>query len=804
MTKTPTAPQATIAAPASAASAAFVLPSPWFFCLWIVTAGALAKLGLALSLLVDDDSATGFFWAPLGILSELLLGLLPVAVSAVVGSRGWRGVVAALLSLVVVVIDVAWQSVSLVSWLVSRTGIRWERMRGDEGVTFADAHLVDNIDRYPGYAYAVIALVVGALVARALAHRLPAPLTRGWLVVAAVALGATCLDGAVLRPFNHGVGAQPLVYLGETWLQSLSPPTPLVLQTKIPVPTTTAALDRLLLGRRPQPAVPPRPPEHARNVIVFFAEGIAREHTSLGGSAATPHLARRAQQGGLELTHHYSPFHKSIAAIFSMACSDWPPPSSKSITEIRPRIDCGEFSEVMAQNDVHTGLFHGGDFGFYDKLALLGLRGYEVQRDRQALLKPGDWQNKWGIDDRVVVDATLSWIDSLPKDERFAAWIIPITAHYPYGFPPDHERAFPGFAGRSRYLSAVHFVDEAFERLMTGLEQRGLADDTLVIFTGDHGETIGEHPRKSPGRRLVYEPSVRVPLLMLAPKLFPTPQHSDRNSAHVDLLPTILDLMGLPADARHRGRSVFVDAPPRRVLLGGANGEKFIGFVDGDQKLILNRTAGQVEFYDLAKDPEELDDVHAALDPAELDKLLAELSALAEGQERHLRKAPSLPTLDVERSVYDQASVQLRRGDQLTACQRGPQGWTCGSDAAAGPRLVVAPPAKRQAQSRRYCAAFAPPPGAVIEMSLREAAVLPLLARVRVTALDEPGADLSAGGTGESTIGVAVDDGPFSSRSLKGKGDKRISHKTPSSSWTLRIEGGPPLCVTFSDQGWRP
>lgn len=786
---------------------------PGFFFAWVVFAGALAKVALGTSLLYDDDSAMGFVWAPLGIVLEMVPGLVPVALYALLGTAGRRGLLAGLLSVIVVVVDVCWQSVSLVSWLVSRTGLRWERVRGDEGVTFADAHLVANIDRIPGYAYGVVAFVVGAWLSRLVAARVQ-PSARLWLVVAVVAVSGTVLDSTVLRPFNHGVGAQPLVYLGESWLQSLLPPQPLQLQTTVPEPKTREDMDLLLRARQPQAPIPPRPLEHARNVIVFFAEGIAREHTALGGSAATPNLARRAAAAGLELRRHYSPYHKSIAAIFAMACSDWPPPSSKSITEIRPRIDCGEFSQVMASNKVHSGLFHGGDFGFYDKLALLGMRAYEIQRDRQALQKTGDWDNRWGIDDRIVVDATLSWIDSLPREmvgvdaalqpERFAAWIIPITAHYPHDFPPDHETAFPGFAGRSRYLSAVHFLDAVFERLMKGLEERGLADDTLVIFTGDHGETIGEHPRKTSGRRLMYEPSVHVPLMVLAPKLFPRPTHSDRISAHVDLLPTILDLMGLPADARHRGHSIFADLPPRRVLLGASNGSQFIGFVDGDQKLIVNRTAGLVEVYDLKNDPEELNDIHETMDPAELDRLLAELVAMAQGQERHLRTAPSFASIDVEQDVYDQATVRLLRGpdllhsnalpDSVTPCTRTEQGFTCGTD-----DIVVAPPVKRLAQKNRRCASFAPPTGAVIEMTLQQARVLPLLARVRLAALN---AGVSA--TEVSTFGVSIDAAPFVSRELRSSYDKRISFKMPSTSFSLRVSGGPPLCVTFSDKGWRP
>ena len=115
------------------------------------------------------------------------------------------------------------------------------------------------------------------------------------------------------------------------------------------------------------------------------------------------------------------------------------------------RIDCGELSEVMRERNVLPGLFHSGQFNFYNKLALLGRRGDAIELDAEEIGKKSTRQkHEWGIDDRAMVESTLEWVDTLKKGDRFTALMIPITAHYPYWVPRDFKRPFKGSSRRDR------------------------------------------------------------------------------------------------------------------------------------------------------------------------------------------------------------------------------------------------------------------------------------------------------------------------------------------------------------------
>src|SRR3546814_20469126 len=85
----------------------------------------------------------------------------------------------------------------------------------------------------------------------------------------------------------------------------------------------------------------------------------------------------------------------------------------------------------------------------------------------------------------------------------------------------------------------ISYVDYLMGRLLAALHRAGLADDTIIVFTGDHGEMLGE--RGMWYKMTFYEWSARIPLIIHAPRLF-GPRRVHRNVSLVDLLPTLLDL----------------------------------------------------------------------------------------------------------------------------------------------------------------------------------------------------------------------------------------------------------------------
>lgn len=98
---------------------------------------------------------------------------------------------------------------------------------------------------------------------------------------------------------------------------------------------------------------------------------------------------------------------------------------------------------------------------------------------------------------------------------------------------------------RRGYYAQTTSLDECFGRLMSALQQLGLAEDTIVVFTSDHGEMFGAHGRRA--KNIFYEEACRIPFLMRWPGRIPAGSRSDACLATVDLLPTLCSLMGLEA-----------------------------------------------------------------------------------------------------------------------------------------------------------------------------------------------------------------------------------------------------------------
>jgi phosphoglycerol transferase MdoB-like AlkP superfamily enzyme len=771
---------------------------------WVLACAVLARTWRAVGLWQEADANDGFVWLPIGIAADVLVALLITALVLLVAHRfprvglGW--------GMVLGLAHIAWLGVNLVSFTLTQAPVTFQRVRGDEGVAL-DAHaLLRWEDVIPVIAFAVVALAALPLAWQVGARALDLVTRRALAVLAGIALAIYACDALVLRDNNFGVADHPVLTLASSFVLSAFDEQRRPALKKKP---RRDHIESLLVARTPaQETAPPlRQRDAMKNVIVFFSEGIAREHTSLGGSEATPNVRRRLADGGLELTRYYSTYHKSIAAIFSLVCADFPPPNGRNIVEINPRIDCGEMSTVLHNNGLRTGLFHGGDFGFYDKLMLLGMRHWDIMEDARAMSDPLVYEEtEWGIDDRATVDHLLAWIDTLPPDERFGALLIPITAHWPYWIPSDVDPLLPPISSKNRFLNAVHFLDGAFERLMVGLEERDLVDDTAVIYLADHGETVGERPRATAGRRLAYQPSLHVPLAILAPGMWPGGSVSDRLASHADLLPTMLDLLGMPADERHRGTSIIApDREPARVFIGASNGPRYVGWIDGDQKFVVNQTTGVREAYDVAKDPDERHNIVEELVPVDVERLEQDALAFAELQLASLTSAKKVDSeLDIEGLFVDVVDVRVRREPGVVECTRV-AGDVQGRRVCPGEdHGVFQGRMKRRAGGATHdCVVMHAPREGVLELEVKGQAWLPLVTRARMAATGV----LRAEGAESVRFAVWSDGVKENARSIRSDGNLRISFAAPRSSLLMRVGGNGTgqrdLCVTLSDRGWR-
>jgi len=124
---------------------------------------------------------------------------------------------------------------------------------------------------------------------------------------------------------------------------------------------------------------------------------------------------------------------------------------------------------------------------------------------------------------------------------------------------------------KAHYWGKITLVDEMYGRILAKLEALGLADNTIVVSTTDHGEMMGDH--RLMFKTVMYEEAVKVPMLLRIPWLKGQPPRIGKPVAQVDVVPTLLELMGQPVPRHLQGFSwaPFLlegrDLPDRNVML---------------------------------------------------------------------------------------------------------------------------------------------------------------------------------------------------------------------------------------------
>jgi arylsulfatase A-like enzyme len=262
-------------------------------------------------------------------------------------------------------------------------------------------------------------------------------------------------------------------------------------------------------------------------------------------------------------------------------------------------------------------------------------------------------------DARVTTDAALRWLDSYARetDRPWFFWLHYRDPHYPYTPPPPY-RALPPVAAGSEdgagavfdgsheslgkitagyrptpaelarvvaaYDGEIAYTDAQLGRVVQRLDDLGLARDTILVVTGDHGESFLEHgPWDWLHGHSVYEAAVRVPLIIrypAAPELVVPGTRFRGPVQSADIAPTLLAWCGLPTGAMMEGRSMAAllagqeEPPPPRAAWGTLFDDSQSYVVAGDWKLVRWNDPGRRvadELYHLASDPRETYDYRA-------------------------------------------------------------------------------------------------------------------------------------------------------------------------------------------------
>ncbi len=247
-----------------------------------------------------------------------------------------------------------------------------------------------------------------------------------------------------------------------------------------------------------------------------------------------------------------------------------------------------------------------------------------------------------------VVKAAWAWISS--QQGKWFCWVHLWDPHAPYA-PPEP------FLSRYRddpYSGEVAYVDSELGRLFGELETRQLLAKTVIILTADHGESLGEHGELTHSY-FAYNSTLHVPLIMAGPGI--SPRRVAANVAHIDILPTIDELLGIKPRPTLQGRSLTSlmksgRAKDRAIYLESL--EPYFdkgcaplrGFIRGPLKFLDSPIP---EVYDLAADPGESTNMAPKSDLGplrkELERMKKALSSSSAGGSRRVADSRTLEQL---------------------------------------------------------------------------------------------------------------------------------------------------------------
>ena len=381
---------------------------------------------------------------------------------------------------------------------------------------------------------------------------------------------------------------------------------------------------------------PARARPHVRNVIVYLTDTLRADKLRPyrpSTRVRTPHLDAWTRSAAL-LTRGHGQENWTKPSVATLLSGLYPWEHHATTEEAVVPNDVDLISERLGREGFYTGAFIANGF-CSDRFGFQ--QGWRTFRNyvRQGLRNQAEF----------VAHDVLDWLDHRPDDQPFFLYVHTVDPHVPY-MPPSAELAmydplpYTGIVDFNRdrellehvkagsltlnerdrehlqalYDGEISYHDTHFGGIVDGLQSRGLADDTMVVFTADHGEEFWDHGSVGHGHS-VFEELIHVPLIVRIPGVTDGSSEGARVDdvvGLVDVLPTIYETLGRPIPTDLSGQSFL---PQLRGESSDAPRAAVTGFMEGWRAInvgrikLVQRTERNVTMFDTTADPGELTDL---------------------------------------------------------------------------------------------------------------------------------------------------------------------------------------------------
>ncbi len=303
----------------------------------------------------------------------------------------------------------------------------------------------------------------------------------------------------------------------------------------------------------------PRP----RNVVLISLDTLRADFLGTYGSRlpTSPSIDRFAGQGAL-FERAFATYPSTLFSHMNMLTGVYP--GSLGEFDVRHPLaaEIPTLPEVLARERYRTAAITEDGY-IVPKLGFR--RGFDSYRENRGI----EIHDAKGFAAETF-GAGLAWLRE-HRDESFFLFLHTYQVHWPYTPPVEYDQfravgdsdrgmpvagePLPAARDRHRYAGEVLYTDAELQRLLDGLVELGLDDSTLVVITADHGEAFGEHGLVGHANG-VYDELLHVPLILRAPGLVPPGVRIAANATVTDVVPTVLDLLGIAIPPNVQGASL--------------------------------------------------------------------------------------------------------------------------------------------------------------------------------------------------------------------------------------------------------
>jgi arylsulfatase A-like enzyme len=364
-----------------------------------------------------------------------------------------------------------------------------------------------------------------------------------------------------------------------------------------------------------------RRPDVVLLVLESMRADIIGPHARPGEPKLTPFLDRFAREALVYETVYTTVPHTSKALI-GILCGMYPMLVMSIVESVPGQLPVVCAPQLLREIGYRTAFMQTALGEFENRPGLAENLGFEKWIVQEDLAGDYEQTGYFGMDEFAMLEPALAWLAEKKSQPSFLT-LLTVSTHHPYQTPgmpaPGYDEAFDG------YRRAVQHVDRFAQAIYEGMKSTGALENTVFIIVGDHGEAFGEHTRRQHDV-VPYEEGIRVPLLIRGPEWLGPPRRISGLRSHIDLLPTLLELLDVRWSGLLPGLSLLSSDGHESVLASCWYDDHCLAFRKGDLKYVFHYERKPSEVFDLSTDPHELrnlaDDMPQAMRDAVERKML--------------------------------------------------------------------------------------------------------------------------------------------------------------------------------------